>query len=85
VTLPLAGATLLYILAWRWFGFLLATLLLAPAVFLAFGNRGLRDSCLIPTAVAVAFYVMFFLGMGLFDAPGTLIDLAEIRRSLTAR
>jgi hypothetical protein len=85
VTLPLVGATLLYILAWRAFGFLAATLLLASPVFLAFGNRGLRDAALIPIGVAVVFYVVFFIGMGLFDAPGSFVDLGEIFRSLARR
>ena len=82
VTLPLVGATLLYILAWRAFGFLAATLLLASPVFLAFGNRGLRDAALIPLGVALVFYIVFFIGMGLFDAPGSIVDMGEIFRSL---
>lgn len=78
ITLPLAALILFYVLLWKWFGFLLATLLAAPVIFWTFGNRGWRTGLALPFAIAVLFYVLFFRIMGIFDAPGTVIDFAAI-------
>jgi hypothetical protein len=84
VTLPLVALTITYILLWRQVGYLLASLAVAPLIFVAFGNRGLRHALLVPAAVVLGFFLVFFTLMGLHDAPGRLLDQAPLNRLLGA-
>lgn len=82
VTLPLVALTVCYILAWRSFGYVLATLMVAPSMFFVFGNRGFTWAFLVPVGTALAFFFIFFSGMGLHDAPGQFFDQTPINRML---
>jgi hypothetical protein len=84
VTLPLAALTVGYAVLWRQIGYLGASMIVAPLMFLVFGNRGWRDALLVPAVVVIVFFVLFFSLMGLHDAPGRLLNQGPLNRLLGA-
>ena len=77
VALPLTGMLILYVGLFNGFGYLIATLLVAPGAFWLFGCRGPLQVVVLPTALVVAMYLLFFRVLGMFDPPGTILDLSD--------
>lgn len=77
VSAPLLVLLFSYVALLNGFGYLLATVLAAPAAFLLFGNRGPLQVLVLPIMLAVLFYVLFFHLLGMFDPPGTVLDLSQ--------
>jgi hypothetical protein len=80
VAIPLTAIVLIYVGLLNGFGYLFATLLVAPAFFKLFGNQGTKHGLVIPIITAIVFYVLFFMVLGLFDPPGEILDFSEIFR-----
>jgi hypothetical protein len=77
VAAPLLVLLFSYVALLIGFGYLLATVLAAPAAFLLFGNRGPLQVLVLPIMLAVLFYVLFFHLLGMFDPPGTVLDISQ--------
>lgn len=56
-------------------GHLVSTLIAAPVLFWLLGCRGWIGGVLVPLSVAVTLHLFFFGLLGLYDAPGWLVDL----------
>lgn len=74
---PLILAAVLYGQMIIWFGYLISTFIAAFFVFRLYGNRVALT--LANSAVgAVLFYIAFIKGMGIYDPPGTLVDISNL-------
>lgn len=81
VYLKIAAITalgILYLNAFTWFGYLVSTLLILAAILFLFGNRGAFRIGAYAAAGAIAFYILFVGGMGIFDPPGTVINFQPV-------
>ncbi len=79
--LILFAIALLYQQSFRWFGYLLPTAIVAPAVFYLFGVRnwiGLAASIVLCPLI---FYLIFFQLLGVFPPYGEVFDLMDWIRS----
>ncbi|MEM7489783.1 MAG: tripartite tricarboxylate transporter TctB family protein [Pseudomonadota bacterium] len=76
-TLALLGLGALWLAALGWFGFLIPTMLAAPAAFAFFGQT--RSLSLLAAAILVplALHLFFFRVLGVFPPYGRLFDLAD--------
>ncbi|GAB4392011.1 MAG: hypothetical protein Tsb0032_05970 [Kiloniellaceae bacterium] len=74
IVLPTTVFGLLYVVAWHWLGYLIATLLVAPLGYIVLGARGRIECLVVPLAVTLTLYLVFFMGMKLYDAPGQLFN-----------
>ncbi len=71
---PLVLIAFGYVVLFKLFGYLAATLLVSIPVFYMFGNRGWK-SLLLPSVVATGIiYYVFFSLMGLYHAPPTVLN-----------
>lgn len=61
-------------------GYLPATLLAAPLAFAAFGVRGPTRALAAGLCAALVIYAAFFVGLGIYDPPGRLLDLNGLWR-----
>ena len=74
---PLVLAAVLYGQMIVWFGYLIATFIAAFLVFRIYGNN-LFLTLANSAAGAVLFYLAFVKGMGVYDPPGTWIDISNL-------
>lgn len=72
------GGGLLYVFAIDAVGYLPATLVGAPFAFAAFGARGIVRMILAGLAAATVIYLIFFVGLGLYDPPGRLFSWRDL-------
>lgn len=75
--LQILSISLLYVLMFQWFGYLLATLICVVPIYISFGNRTAVSVLLLPLVVIGVFYSLFFGVMGLFDLPGSVLDTTQ--------
>lgn len=60
-----------------WFGYLIATFLAALLGFRFYGN-GIGLTVANAAGAAILFYFAFVKGMGIYDPPGTLVDISNL-------
>jgi putative tricarboxylic transport membrane protein len=73
--LPLVGMAFLYVALVDWVQFLIPTVVVTAGVLYMFGNRGWVTLGLVPVLTGIAYYVLFFGVLRLYEAPGTLVQL----------
>jgi hypothetical protein len=78
--LPLGILGILYALALPIFGYLLPTLLTLPVVLLIFGIRSPMALARLTLVTTAAFYLLFFMLLGVYDPPGEWLDISGIFR-----
>jgi putative tricarboxylic transport membrane protein len=76
VAIPISGLLIFYVGLLIGFGYLIATLVVAPFAFWLFGNRGRKHLLVLPTILTVVYYVLFFQLLGMFDPPGEILDVS---------
>lgn len=69
--------SMLYVFMFHWFGYLLATAICAIPIYASFGNRNVMSLLVVPAITIALFYSLFFGVMGLYDLPGSFIDITE--------
>nr|WP_306266178.1 tripartite tricarboxylate transporter TctB family protein [Pararhizobium sp. IMCC3301] len=72
---PLILAAVLYGQMMVWFGYLVATFVAALLVFRLYANS-LALTLVNSTAGSLIFYIAFIKGMGIYDPPGTILDIS---------
>ena len=72
--LTVAAVALGYVWAITAFQYALPTLLLLAGLNWFFGSRGLRDLVLIPCAAVALYYMLFFVILGIYEEPGTILS-----------
>ncbi len=78
VAIPIMGMVILYVGLLSGFGYLISTMMIAPLAYLLFGNRGLKRAVILPLLVSIIYYIVFFKLLGMFDPPGSILDISEI-------
>ncbi|MGP1396665.1 MAG: tripartite tricarboxylate transporter TctB family protein [Inquilinaceae bacterium] len=69
------GLGLLYVPLLGAFGYFIATVIAAAAIFRLFGTRRLVPLCLGALATAALWYLVFIRVMGVFDPPGWIFSI----------
>nr|WP_067287380.1 tripartite tricarboxylate transporter TctB family protein [Marinobacterium profundum] len=59
-------------------GYALATLIASTAVFLLFGHRRPQRLLLMAVLATAAYYLCFFVGLGVYDPPGSVLDIRAL-------
>ena len=71
---------LLYQQSLRWFGYILPTAIAAPVVLSMFGVRSPTGLALSVVLCPLAFYLIFFVALGVFPPYGEVFDLMQAIR-----
>ena len=74
--LLLAAASVLYSALFFYLGFVLSSAVVLPAVLCLFGIRTLKGLSVMTILTISAFYIFFFVALGVHDPPGQLIDIS---------
>ena len=74
---PIAVLGLAYVVLFGWFGYLLATGMIAFAAFLLFRN-GLKQALIHSVLASVVLHLFFIELLGVFDPGGTVLDVRDL-------
>lgn len=71
---PIAVLGFLYVWLLQLAQYLIPTVLVTSAALMLYGNRGIVRLVIVPVIGGLIYYTLFYGVLGLFEAPGTLIN-----------